>query len=577
MYLRKSVTKETGRIYLSIAHGYRDSDGLSKSRTIQKIGYLDDLMKIHDDPITHYTKIAKEMDKQRLETKSMDVTLDLTERLDNKSAPRKNFGHVIFSKVYHELEIDRFMNNMRRHTKFEYNTEAMMRLFVFSRLLYPDSKRGTLLNKDSFFDAFDFSLDDVYNALDHFNEISPDLQRHLHKQVTDQYKRETNLVYYDVTNYYFETDKEDALRKRGAAKQNRKKPIVQLGLFMDKNSLPIMYKQFPGNTHDSQTLLPMLTEIKKTYGVKRLISVADKALNTGDNIAYHTILGDGYIYSKSIRGASDEFKAWVLSQEGYRVFPDGRKIKSKVVPDAPINITVGVSTKSKRKKKAIETVEQKWIVSYDEKYSARAKHKRDELIEKAQKMIANPVKYQKAIDYGAAGYISNIKINKETGLIENTKDTLFLDYEKITEEEKYDGYYAIVTSELDEPDDQILQIYKGLWRIEESFKITKLVLNTRPIYVRLEKHINAHFLICFVSLLISRIVEMRIGREYTIERIIESLRKVACSNVYQNIWTFDYTDEVTDALSKAFGIDFNRKFLTLSEIKNILASTKKTK
>ena len=399
------------------------------------------------------------------------------------------------------------------------------------------------------------------------------MQKHLHEKIIAQYRRETNLVYYDVTNYYFEIDKQDEWRKKGPSKAHRKDPIVQMGLLLDKCSLPISYKLFPGNTHDSQTLMPMLTEIKKTFGVKRLIVVADKALNSGDNIAYNISMGDGYIYSKSVRGASEDFKNWVLDEADYCQLSDRYKLKSKLVSDAVIYVTV--EQKGKRKIKKAVRIAQKWIVFYSEKYAARAKYKREETIAKALEMIKNPTKYHRTFDYGAVGYIQNLKIDKKTGEILNIGDTLILDTHKIEEEEKFDGYYAIVTSELDDADEHIVEMYRGLWHIEESFKVTKSVLESRPIYLSTYEHINAHFLICFISLLIGRIVEMRLDVKYSIAQITETLRKVACSHLDQNVWLFDYVDEVTDRMNAVFGTDIGKKVMTLQEIKKSLGQVKK--
>jgi len=573
VYLRKSFSKLTGRTYLSISHGYRDTDGKSRHKTIQKIGYLDALQKEFDDPIAHFTAVAAEMEKERLANKTITVTLDTAGQLERGAANRKNYGHVVFSKIYHELEIDRFLKNARRHENFKFNTDAIMRLLIYTRLLYPGSKRAAVLNKDIFFDNFNFSLDDVYGALTHFDKIAGALQQHLHEQVTKQYKRETDLVYYDVSNYYFEIDRQDELRKKGAEKNNRKDPIVQMGLLLDKAGLPISYKLFPGNTHDSQTLMPVLSEVKKKFGVKRIISVADKGLNSGDNIAYATVLGDGYIYSKSVRGASAEFKKWILDEDGYRHGADGFKIKSMIVPDALINVTTKQVGNKKYKKE--HRIEQKWVVFYSKKYAERARHKREEAVAKALRMIENPSKYRRTFDYGAAGYIENLKVDKNTGEIMNLDDSLVLDVEKIKAEELYDGYYAIVTSELDDNDEHIVDMYRGLWRIEDSFKVTKSVLGTRPIYLQLEEHINAHFLTCFISLLIARIVELRLDGKYTIANITESLRKVACSNIDQNNWLFDYADEITDDMNAVFSTDFGRRVMTLKEIKKNLGDSKK--
>jgi transposase len=324
--------------------------------------------------------------------------------------------------------VDIFLKNARRHKNFKFNTDAIMRLLVFARLLYPCSKRATQRVKDRFFENFKFSIDDIYNALTHFDEISTALQRHLHLEVTKQYGRGMELVYYDVTNYYFEIDKQDSLRRKGAEKNNRKDPIVQMGLLLDKMGLPISYKIFPGNTHDSQTLMPILTEIKKKFDIGRVIVVADKALNSGDNIAYNTILGDGYIYSKSVRGANKAFKAWILDDAGYRWVSDECKLKSRLAPDAVIHVTVGQV--GKRKQKRDVKVEQKWVAFYSDKYAKRARHERAEAVNKALEMIKSPAKYQRTFDYGAAGYIKNLKIDKETGVIANVEDVLLLDEEK---------------------------------------------------------------------------------------------------------------------------------------------------
>lgn len=575
MYLRKAFNKITGRTYLSIIHGYWDPAAKqSRTKTIKKIGYLDELQKEYNDPIAHFTAIAAAMDKERLATKNLTVTLDMNSQIDRSNTNRKNYGHVVFSQIYHELEIDRFLKNARRHENFHFNTDAIMRLLVFTRLLFPGSKRASVLNKDLFFDSFKFSLDDVYNALTHFDKIANALQKHLHDRVTKQYSRETDIVYYDVTNYHFEIDQQDELRRKGPAKNKKGDPIVQMGLLLDKAGIPISYKLFPGNQHDSQTLMPMLTEIKRTFGVRRIIVVADKALNSGDNIAYNTILEDGYIYSKSVRGASEEFKKWVIDDAGYRQLGQHYKLKSKLVPDATIHVTVGQN--GARKKKKTMTVEQKWVAFYSKKYAARAKHKREEALAKAMKIIENPAKYKRNFDYGALAYIENLKVDNETGEIIYPQESLRLNMQKIKDDEKYDGYYAIVTSELDDTDEHIVEMYRGLWRIEETFKVTKSVLETRPIYLRTMEHINAHFLTCFIALLIARAVEIRLGGKYTIDKITETLGKVACSHVDQNVWLFDYADEVTDCMNKVFETDFGRKIMTLQEIKKVLGAAKKS-
>lgn len=575
MFLRKNYNKKTGRTYLQIVHGYRDKDGKSKSKIIKSIGYLDDLERIYDDPIAHFEKIAKQMENERLENDEILIRIKSNSRINKDDKNRKNFGHVVFNKVYHELQLDRFFNNKQRHERFEYDSNSIMKVLLFARLLYPCSKKKTVEIKDRFFDKADFSLDDVYSCLKHFNKIEKDAQQFIHERVVEQYDRNTDLIYYDVTNYYFEIDQPDKFRKKGACKSNSSNPIVQMGLAVDNQAIPISYQLFEGNTHDSQTLMPILNRIKNQFQTKKIIVVADKGLNSGDNIAFNTVLGDGYIYSQSVRGASEDFKKYVLDDNGYRWIDKNKdfKIKSRITPTT-INVTVGKYANGKNKKKKV-AIDQKQVIFYSSKYAIRSKRKREEALSKAVDLISNPSKYTKATSYGAAAYIANIDFDKETGEIKDTGKMLFLDKEKIKQEELLDGYYAIVTSELNESDERIVELYHGLWKIEESFKITKSILDARPVYLTLKEHINAHFFICFISLVIARIVEIRLKNKYTIEKILDSLRSVSCSHIDTNHYLFDYVDDVTDDINEAFKLDIGQKVMTLKEIKKIFANVKK--
>jgi len=206
------------------------------------------------------------MDEERRETDYINLRIKADEKIDRSKANRKNYGHIVFSKVYHELELDRFFRNKQRHMKFEYDSNSIMKVLIFARLLYPCSKKKTTEIKDRFFDKADFTLDNVNDILTHFNNHAKEVQRFINERIIAQYGRDTNLLYYDVTNYYFETDKQDGFRMNGFSKEKRKDPIVQMGLTIDKIGIPLTYQLFYGYTHDSQTLMPALTNIKKEYG-----------------------------------------------------------------------------------------------------------------------------------------------------------------------------------------------------------------------------------------------------------------------------------------------------------------------
>lgn len=509
------------------------------------------------------------MEKDRLKDNA-DFTFSISrnETLTIGNDNRKNFGYLALSKIYHELEIHKFLTNRQRYTKEEFDADTIMKMLVFSRLLFPASKKKSFEERKRFFEKDNYSLEDVYRCLSLFHKHKDALQLWINGRIKEVYGRDSSLVYYDVTNYYFETDKIEDFRKKGVSKEHRPNPIVQMGLFMDNNGIPITYQLFPGNTNDCLTYRPNLSRIKHDYDLGKVVVVADKGMTTGDNIWYTLTAGDGYVFSMSVRGANKELKAYVLNEDGYEWLGSEYKRKSRLYPR-----TIQVTSTNGRKLK--KTVDEKQVVFYSEKYDKRAKAERNVAIIKAQDLIANPGKYTRATSYGAAGYIKNIDFDKETGEILKTSKALELDMEKLKEEEALDGYYVIITSEYKETSDRIIEMYRGLWKIEESFKVTKSDLEARPVYVSKEDHIEAHFLTCFVALVIARILEMKTEQKYSITRLLESLRKAECSHVKQNLYLFDFYDEVLEDIGSYLGIDFSKKMLSLLEIKKYFGMVKK--
>ncbi len=569
MYLKKTPQK-TGRVFLSIVDGYYDKQkGYSRQVTIEKLGYLDDLKKQYDDPITFFSHRVQKLKSEKEERRApLTFTFSHKDKISSDITYRKNFGHVVLSRIYHELEINKFLISRQRSTKLEFDTNNIMKLLVFSRLLSPASKNKTFENRESYFDKTNYSLDDVYRSLSFFNKQSSNLQLWLNERIKQSYGRNSSLVYYDVTNYYFETDKTDDFKKKGPSKEHRPNPIVQMGLFIDNNGIPITFQLFPGNTHDCLTYRPNLSRIKKEYDLGKVVVVADKGMTTGDNIWYTLSAKDGYVFSMSIRGADKEMKKYVLNEDGYEWLGKEYKRKARLYPRT-ILVT---ATNGKKLKK---TVHEKQVIFYSEKYDKRAKAERAAVIAKAQDLIAHPGKYNKVTSYGAAGYVKNIDFDKETGEILTTAKVLALDFEKLKEEEALDGYYAIVTSEQEETADRIIEMYRGLWKIEESFRVTKTDLEARPVYVSRKDHIEAHFLTCFIALIIARILEMKMEHRYTISQLLESLNKSECTHLQANHYLFDYYDDVLNDIGNVFDVDFSKRVRSIGEIKNILANTKK--
>ena len=569
MYLKKTPQKN-GRVFLSIVDGYRDKQkGYPRQVTIEKLGYLDELEKQYDDPIAYFTQRVQMLRKEKAERKAaFSFTIDPEEKISSDTVYRKNFGYMVLSKIYHELEINKFLISRQRSTKLEFNTNDIMKLLVFSRLLRPASKKKTFEGRSRYFEKENYSLDDVYRCLTFLNKQSTNLQLWLNDRIKQHYGRDTSLIYYDVTNYYFETDNMDDFKTKGVSKEHRPNPIVQMGLFTDSNSIPITYQLFSGNTNDCMTYRPNFSRIKKEYGLGRVVVVADKGMCTGDNIWYTLSAKDGYVFSLSVRGANKEMNDYVLKEEGYEWLGNEYKRISRLYPR-----TIWVTSNSGKKMKKV--VHEKQVIFYSEKYDKRAKAERAAAIAKAQDLISNPGKYSKSTSYGAAGYIRGIDFDKDTGEILTPSKSLSIDWDKIKEEEAFDGYYAIVTSEHKENDDRIIEMYRGLWKIEEAFRVTKSDLEARPVYVSREDHIQAHFLTCFVALVIARILEMKMDRRYSIGKMLESLDKSECTLIKANLYLFDYFDSVLEDIGSKFDIDFSIRSRTLGDIKKILAKTKK--
>jgi hypothetical protein len=568
MYLQ--IGNNKGRKYLSIVQGYRDPVTKKvRHKTVKSLGYLDKLTKHYLDPIAYFRGVVAEMNKKAaLERQPVTISLDPKETLTADQTNRKNIGYAALSKLYYELGLDIFFYNHSRSFKSEFNTNNMMKLLVFSRILTPASKKKTYQEKDRYFENTKFSLDDVYRCLTQAVTFKDSLQLHLHQKMKEKFGRSTELVYYDVTNYYFETDRQDEMKRKGVSKEHRPDPIVQMGLLMDTKGIPISYDLFPGNRNDCLTLLPMLDKVKKDYQIGRTIVVADKGVNTADNIAFSLTRGDGYVYSQTVRGANKELKDYLLDQSGYAGGED-YKIKSRLYPrEIAVSNANGGRTKVR--------IDEKQVVFYSAEYDSKAKADRKVALMKAWDLVNSPARYNKAIAYGAAKYVKNLVFDPATGEILTTRQRPFFDEEKLREEERFDGYYAIITSEWKKTDQEIIEIYRGLWRIEEAFKVTKSDLAARPVYLSRNDHIQAHFLICFVALVILRLLALRLGNKYSIPSIVESLNKASGSLLEENWYVFDYADEITKAINESLGVDLNHKYLRLGEIKKILGATKKS-
>jgi transposase len=571
----KETRYKNGRVNLAIIEG-RWERGQSRQRTVRKLGYVDVLEKEHDDARAWAQALCGTMNAERAAaTTAVAIEIHPMEKIDARTEGAKNIGVAIPLYYYNSLGIERTLRNHVRGQGIEYDPNAVMRLLCAERLIDPGSKLAAWSRRDHHFFRSDFSDDDAYRALDVFAKSAEAIVAAMNRAIAKMHKRDLRSVYYDVTNYYFEIDAEDDLRKKGVSKEHRPKPIVQMGLAQDSDGIPLGFQIFPGNTNDCETMLPIMKKMRKQAGSGRHIMVADKGLNTSTNIAAITLDGNGFVLSQSIRGKKSpkELREWTVSDEGYRVRKDdtdGPDFKCKSRQDVKLAHVLGPDEKTKD-----VDIDVKVVAFWSSKYARRAKCERAKAIEKARVLAADPSKYDKAIHFGAAKYLKGVHIDKKTGeMLTGAGCVPCIDEDMIAAEERLDGYYVIITSETDMPDSQIIDTYRGLWRIEESFKVTKSCLKSRPVFVWTDSHIRAHFLICYIALAITRLIQYDTGFRYSAEAILENIRRMVGVHLEDNWWVFSHRNEITDALCRTVGINLTRKYMQLSEIRHEMAKVR---
>ena len=599
MYLKVITKKGISRLYLYESY-YKN--GKANQRCIESLGRLDELQKRFDDPVSHFKKVAEQKTAEQNTSRKTSVPIDLSSTMSTSEDNLKNVGYAVLKDLYKQLELDKFWKLILRKTSIQYDLEAVFRLLVFSRILYPGSKRETFLNKEAYFEDMDgFSLKDIYKALDIFDQYDEQLQKWIYSHSSKICERDMSVSYFDCTNYYFDIGRSDMdtfdddgrpvdekgnpaeikYRKRGPEKNHRPDPIVEMGLLMDKNGIPLAFDLFPGNESEKVHMRPIINRVKSQFGSGRVIFVADRGLNTSDNIYF--LNGDnkadhnprdGYVYGQSVRGADAEFKAWVLKGD-YKTEKltddDGREIafthKSRIYPKT-IQVNVTVPGQKKKKKKSV-SIDQKQMAYYSEKYAKKQKHDRDIMVARAKDLIKHPKKYDKITAAGSGAYVQNIAFDKSTGEIVEGRE-LVLDEAKIAEEEKYDGYYSIVTSELKMSDHEMRETYRGLARIEETFKISKTEFESRPVFVWTNEHIEGHFATCFTALVLIRLLQTKLGSKYPIGKTIEALKKYNCTQIDTTLYQFVYYDEILEECGKIFHLELNNRYRTREQIRRLL-------
>jgi len=517
----KIMRRGSMKTQIRVVEGYRPEVGKgTRQRTIKSFGYLED----QEDPEAFLKMVEEYNANYKKEKVPLRIEVTETARMYDRENRQLNYGYKYLEAVFNVLEIESFFKDYEKSHKYrgEYSLVEVFKFLVITRILAPDSIRATSQIKNGFYGMrTDFTLPDVYRSLDHFADIEVELQRHLNERIKAIIGRDLSHAFYDVTNYFFEIDFPDGdedLRRQGVSKEHRTSPIVAMGLFMDSNGLPVSMSIFPGNTGDTLTLQPTMKDIKASYNLGRIVVVADKGLNSSKNIDTIVKNDDGFVFSQVLRGKKGHrYKDKLLDKNGWTSNEDGT-YRYKLFYEE-------YDGKDKDGKKEMRT--RKVLLYWSEAQANMAALKREEKLEKTKRSVKNNAY---SIKKGVDEYIKENIIDRGTGeLLENTKKLRSIDFEKAENDAMYDGYFCIITSELDYDERKIREVYGGLWRIEQSFRILKTDLYARPVFVTKNEHIRAHFLICFVALLIIRIIQHRMGKSaLSAERIATALHVATC-------------------------------------------------
>lgn len=562
MALFVKQTPQYGRVYLQIIDGVYDKKTKNvKHKVVKSLGYLDELEKTYNDPLTHFKEwCIKENEKRKL---TLDEDIPKETRL-------VNLGYFPFREMYKHLDINSVVNNYQRLSehKGRYKLGEVFESLVYSRILDPTSKLDTYDNFiNSLYHKFSFSKAQMYEAIEYIGKEDNYLFDGINYNLSSKFKRDLSKVYFDATNFYFEIDKPNDLAKMGVSKENRRNPIIGLGLLLDSNSIPLDYKVYPGNESERKSYHEILKELKSKNDIKgRVIRIADKGLNSGESIKEAILSKDGYIFSESIKGAKEELKEFILNDQGYKETYDKDdnlvyKVKSRI--DHEKEIIINIDGKTKR-----VNIPQKQIIFYSRDYALKTKLERERAIERTLKNFKVESIHKKDL----YGHIS--KYVEETyykdGLEIDVDKIKSLDSEKIYKDELLDGYYLIVTSELDSKDEDIIEAYHSLWEIEESFRIIKTTLKTRPVYHSNINAIKGHFLICMTALLLIRLVEKkRLKSKVSASKLVTSLRKYKAIKTDTDKYQLFYYDETLSILSQYYRVRLNQHYKNELEIKEI--------
>jgi len=550
-FLKKANIK--GRTYLAIYDSFYNHDKKETAhKCFKSLGSVETLMKDGiEDPITFFQKEVDELNKKRNEAG--------VRKISDKS-PVLYLGYFPLKSILDKLKIKKYVDFFKLTNDFEYDLFELLSSLAYARSVHPCSKNRTFHEVlPNLYNSYDYSYDQLLDGLAFLGSNYEKFIELFTAQVGNTYGIDTSKTYFDCTNFYFEIDREDDFRKKGPSKENRKNPIVGLGLLLDSHQIPIGMKMYPGNESEKPILRDVIDHLKRQNNITgKTIHVADKGLNCAQNIAFSKKNGDGYLFSKAVKGLSEKEKVWVLLDQDFNEVKDksGKilyRYKSCIDKFPYMVVHEG--------KKVTVNITEKRLLTYNPTLASKKRYEINRMVEKAKSLTLSQAKKS---DYGETGKYVNFTDGK------GKKATVGINQDAIDKDLKFAGYNLLVTSEIEMADRDIYNTYHNLWRIEESFKVMKSDLDAQPVFLQKEDTIKGHFLICYITVLLERILQFKVlGDKYSTSEIfnfIKNFKATKAESKYINTTT--YSDFIND-LSKMFGLPLTNYFLTETQIKSM--------
>lgn len=578
MYIAITGSKNNKDVY--IYRSFRKENGKSSSRIYKKLGKFNALLEQFggdEDKLMAWAKeqAAKETVLYNQHTGKINVEFSKAASIPLNEQRSFNVGYLFLQDLCTQLRLDKICRTIKDRHKFKYDFSAILTDLIFARILSPSSKLASYEYCKSLLEPPRYSLQDVYRSLSVIAEESDFIQSELYKNSNFLHPRNNRVLYYDCTNYYFEIEEESGSKRYGKSKENRPNPIVTMGLFMDADGLPLAFDIFPGNQNEQTTLKPLESKILQDFNCSEFIFCSDSGLGSASNRRFNSLGNRAYIITHSLKKMKKEEREIALNPTQFRKIGSDKFIDLRTLDESEEEIYNTIYYKEIPV--VTENMDETLIVTYSPKYKAYQRKIRARQIERAERILAIPGRKRKGKNQNdPMRFIKKTSITAEGEIAE--KQVYGLDEEQIQKEEMYDGFYAVITN-LEGDVSEIIRINKQRWEIEESFRIMKTEFEARPVYVRRDDRIKAHFMTCYISLLLYRLLEKRLGNTYTANQILETLRSMQMTllnTASGYIPTYTRT-ALTDALHKTFGFRTDYEFITKSSMRTIIKDTKQIK